>query len=279
MKKTFLISILTLLTGVAVGYSIPTFFFPYPKTVTESIQPQIEEHNVMEDNLMKQVRELESENEYLKSHLVEPISEELKQTETRELKRQWLNDILNRENTGFGRGSNRTIRRLSKRLNLTPDQFIQLELLMNKRNRQSKIHMMEVLGMVNENDHASLFAEMKDFVFDETLKGILTEQQQMIYKERQNQQQNQGLEIFAMTLSNRYGFNNTAQYSPESQTAIKDVIKQAIDRKTKIEVPDAIRDLELANQEKRVLAIAYRDLDPELFEKIYESIIEERKSR
>lgn len=246
------------------------------------------------------IAELEKENEELKLQLeamrnkldrvdASPVSEnagmqqivsnEPTEAQKRKLKKEWLQDMLSSENNrGFARRSERELGRLIQGLGLTPDQATEVSLLLDKRDQQRKLEMMRSMGLISEEEYNSMFAELSAFNFDLALNSLLSPEQQSGLDSMQSEQRERGSERITQMMASRLNLNDTELFSDSERTAINDAIKTAMDRSAELQVPPAIRELDINRMDKRILAAGYQQLGSESFEKLYQSVVEENES-
>jgi len=295
MKKLLPFILIFLFVGGVIGAGILWIYESDTadgiKTFNETDLQQTEE-GVSVAELEKENAELKLQLEVLKKQLdqlaakrlsqnavmQQIVSNEATEAQKRKLKKQWLEDMLSNENTrGFARRSERELNRMIQGLGLTPDQATEVSLLLEKRDEQRKLEMMRSMGLISEEEYNSMFAELSAFNFDLALNSLLSPEQQLGLDSMQSEQRERGSERITQMMASRLNLNDTERFSESERTAISDAIKTAMDRSAQLEVPPAIRELDINRLDKRILAAGYQQLDSESFEKLYQSVVEENE--
>ena len=296
MNKFLPVILVSFFVGGAVGIGINEIRNAHSSDLeatdgAEQLQPS-ENHDALSD--------LEAENEALKAKL-DQLQEELEQlskaqteqlevlmeaesaepseAELRKWKKAWLEEMLQApDDSRFGRRSEKELSRLIQSLGLTPEQATEVALLMDKRDQQRKLMMMRTMGLISEEEYNTMFAELSTFDFELAMNSLLSPEQQAGLESMQSDQQARGSERVTQMMANRLNLNDNERFSESERSAISDAIKSAMDRTAEIEIPPAIKELDINRMDKRILAAGYEQLDSEAFEKLYQSVVEENEN-
>ena len=197
---------------------------------------------------------------------------------TQHLKEQWVQEIMEQRDPKTAESVQVEIRKLQQRYHLTPDQIMQIEPLLKKRQDISKLVMMEHLGLIGENEYKMRFATATEFNFDEALMNVLTEDQKNLYQDSQEARQNMGVSVVAFSYTEQYNINNPERFTSEQQSTIKGLFEKVLESKSDIEIPPSVQELDIDIMEKRILTIGFQELDEETFQKMYQAIVDHHQN-
>ena len=279
--RTLIAFVLSGTLGFLVAYLLISKTEDSPTTISDSNYPDSEAI----ESLKKQNRLLEStiirlkaENRELQARCDELIDVEDNSEEqgvsTQRLKDQWVQEVMNQSDSRRAQQLQSEMTKLQQRYHLTPDQMLQLEPLLNQREQLSKTIMMRHMGLISEEEFKAKLAMQKDFNFDQELTNLLSDEQKQRYLEHQDTQQNIGLNIAAYSFAEQYGITDTERFTPEQQSSIQGLYKQALESSPNLDIPPSIQELDIDIMEKRMLSIGYQELDDDTFRKMYQAIVD-----
>ncbi len=294
MKPLLLATLVAFFIGGAIGAILPNLISSHTTaSLNSSVGSPIEtdldltcvselekENEALSQKLKSLQKELDRVNHNLASINTENVVQNPEPTEAqvRELKKKWIETILSQDDPRFAKRVEREMSRMIQTLGLTPDQATELGLLMEKRDQQRRLMMVRSLGLISEEEYASMFAELGAFDFDLSFSSILSPEQQQGLESVQSEQREQGLEQVSRMMADRLKLNDAERFSSDERVLINDALKVAMDRQVDLQIPPAIRELDINRMDKRILAAAYDQLDSATFEKLYESVVEENES-
>ena len=271
MKNSFLLSSLALIIGVAIGYAISPRSKPEkpePVVAQQSPEPSVSEY-------VEQIKSLRLENENLKASLA-VLPKEIEPTVSAEnVKKDLLESIINGDNISAAQAEmdRKQFNQLARSLNLTPDQIMQLEVLWDKRMKQMRL-ITQSRGLLSQEEQQSKYGDIMEFRFDNELKKMLTEEQVVVFDDNKQKQREAYSVMQSQRLLSDLQISKESSFSGEEHTAIQNAFQKAYSSSQKMEMPDSIKELNIRPDKKRVLTQCYADLCPELFEKVYQSIVQ-----
>lgn len=247
-----------------------------PETLPE-VREEVMPQEPSRQALIERIEQLEAQLEQLK---LSPESEAVVESEPseaqlRRLKREWTEGAIYSVDTSrFARRSEREQAHLVESLGLTPDQAMELSRLVDKRDAQRRLMMLRGMGVLTEEESASLFAELEQFDFELTLTSLLSDEQKATREAMEAEQRDRGVERVTEAMANRLGVTGGDRFSADEQIQVQQSIRSALDPDIDLWVPPAIADLPIHELNKRILSVGFQQLDSETFEKLYESVVE-----
>ena len=275
MTKTILLSSFTFLAGLICGFAI---WHTAPEKelfrATESCEVDETQDTAATEHLLE-ITQLKEEIQQLKAAAEESLSTTPEAVE-QQAKMSLVQAIVNGDNDSPKQAEmdRKNLLRKINSLNLTPEQMAIAEQLWQKHMRQMRL-LVQTRGLLTDAEQNELYPGLRDFNFDEELQKILTDTQSNSYGEvRQLERAGIG-KIMSGKFFNDYRISDSSGFSNEDRAAIETVIAKVYVQNEQIVIPATIQELNLDTQQKRVLASCYENLPHELFEKIYQQMVNE----
>ncbi len=240
----------------------------------------MEENASLRDKIESLKEQLEHNEDSLDSpeEVLMPVDYEPTEAQLRKLKKQWIEASLEEVDPRFQRRTEKELNRMIQELGLTPEQASEMALIFDKRDQQRQLGMMLSMGLISEEEYKMMFAEMDAFDFGLSVETILSPDQLNVQQSLQEEARASDIERFSHMVSDRLNLNDSERYSEAERDSVNSAITVALNRDAELKIPPAIRDLDLNRVEKRVLAAGYSELDEATFEKLYQSVVEQKEN-
>ncbi len=279
MKKSILLSSLTFIIGLSCGYA---FWHSAPEKVdpTNAEPVQVSEKQEVPSHTDDQLEEIASLKEQIRQMKLASSQSQNQEAPSPEevrkhMKMSIIEGIIYGEKTSPGQAEldRKNFMRNVRGLNLTPEQMVIAERLWEKRMQQMRL-IVQTQGLLTENEKKEQFPDLYHFSFDSELKKILADEQSDGYEEKKHQEMAGVGNMFSAKFISDYGISTDSGFSAEDQTSIQEAVTKAWSQNIgKLEVPEPIKDLNLGPMDERVLASCYKNLPQELFEKVYQQML------
>lgn len=277
MKKILLLSSSTFIVGICIGYAV-WHTEPQEQVFASSPKMEISEPRIQPDaDHLKEIEFLKKEIRRLELASTQKVEKPSSDEVEKQTRMSLIESIINGENDSPAQAEfdEKKFLKKIKNLNLTPEQMSIAERLWDKHMQQMRLTL-QARGLLSEKEKEELFSELRKFDFDSELKMVLTEEQINSYEGKRNQELTGVGKMMSAKFFADYGISTDSGFSVADQASVEKAVTQAfIQNDGKLDIPEPIQNLELDPLQKRVLASCYVNLPQELFEKIYNQMVEE----